>query len=91
MFLEKTHTGTFIASCDRDQSEILANVFSSVLTEEDVNNLPKMNIRKNTTKSPGPDRAHPKILFELSSVIDKPLYLIFKNSFERGIVPDSST
>ena len=54
-----------------------------------MNNLPKMNIRKNTTKSPGPDRAHPKILFELSSVIDKPLYLIFKNSFERGIVPDS--
>jgi hypothetical protein len=67
----------------------LANVFSSVLTEEDVNNLPKMNIRKNTTKSPGPDRAHPKILFELSSVIDKPLYLIFKKSFETGIVPDS--
>ena len=38
---EKTDTGTFIASCDRDKSEILANFLSSVFTEEDVNNLPK--------------------------------------------------
>ena len=31
-----------------DKSEVLANFFSSVFTEEDVKNLPKMNIRNNT-------------------------------------------
>lgn len=31
-----------------DKSEVLANFFSSVFTEEDAKNLPKMNIRNNT-------------------------------------------
>ena len=42
----------------------------------------------NTTKSAGPDMAHPKVLQELSSVIHKPLCMIFKSSLETGIVPE---
>lgn len=109
---EKTESGTFIASSDKDKSEILANFFSSVFTDEDVDNIPdvtfgcdistnvdtvditqkevkKLLMELNTSKSPGPDRAHPKILSELSTVIDKPLYLIYKKSLETGIVPDT--
>ena len=38
-------------------------------------------------KAPGPDGIHPRILKELSSVISKPLYLIFRDSLMTGIVP----
>ena len=96
---DKSESGTFIASSDGDKAEILAIFFSSVFTDEDVNNLPKMEKRNsdiatdepfsqeeikklllglNTTKSPGPDKAHPKVLYELANVIDKPLFIIFK-------------
>jgi hypothetical protein len=107
---DKSEFGTFIASSDGDKAEILANFFSSVFTDEDVNNLPKMEKRNsnkatddpfsqeeikklllglNTTKSPGPDKAHPKVLYELANVIDKPLFIIVKKSFETGIVPEN--
>ena len=103
---DKSESGTFIASSDDDKAEILANFFSSVFTDEDVNNLPKMEkrnsdiatdepflqeeikkllLRLNTTKSPGPDKVHPKVLY----VIDKPLFIILKKSFETGIVPEN--
>jgi hypothetical protein len=42
---DKSESGTFIASSDDDKAEILANFFSSVFTDEDVNNLPKMEKR----------------------------------------------
>jgi hypothetical protein len=107
---DKSESGTFIASSDGDKAEILANFFSSVFTDEDVNNLPKMEKRNsdiatdepfsqeeikklllglNTTKSPGPDKAHPKVPYELANVIDKPLFIIFKKSFETEIVPEN--
>ncbi|XP_073516627.1 uncharacterized protein [Phyllobates terribilis] len=38
-------------------------------------------------KSPGPDDIHPRVLKELSNVIDRPLYLIFKHSLWTGTVP----
>jgi hypothetical protein len=102
----KSESGTFIANSDGDKAEILAKIFSSVFTDEDVNNLPKMEKRNsdiatnepfsqeeikklllglNTTKSPGPDKA----LYELANVIDKPLFIIFKKSFDTGIVPEN--
>ena len=102
----KSESGTFIANSDGDKAEILAKFFSSVFTDEDVNNLPKMEKRNsdiatnepfsqeeikklllglNTTKSPGPDKA----LYELANVIDKPLFIIFKKSFDTGIVPEN--
>jgi hypothetical protein len=53
-------------------------------SEEEIKNL---LLGLNTTKSPGPDKAHPKVLYELANAIDKPLFIIFKKSFETGIVP----
>ena len=42
----------------------------------------------NTTKSPGPDQVHPKVLYELTDIIDKPLCTIFNSSFKTGTVPE---
>ena len=41
----------------------------------------------NTSKSPGPDNIHPKLLYELRDVIYKPLTIIFRKSLESGKVP----
>jgi hypothetical protein len=41
----------------------------------------------NTTKSPGPDQVHPKVLYELTDIIDKSLCTIFNSSFKTGTVP----
>lgn len=54
------------------------------ITKEDINKILK---ELNTTKSPGPDQVHPKVLFELADVIDTPLCLIFNESFSSRIVP----
>ena len=43
--------------------------------------------RKKVDKAPGPDGTHPQILKELSSVISKPLFLIFRDSLMTGMVP----
>ena len=43
----------------------------------------------NTSKSPGPDQVHSKVLHELSDVVATPLCLIFNSSLKSGIVPDS--
>jgi hypothetical protein len=41
-------------------------------TLTEVNKL--LNLKElNTTKSPGPDQVHPKVLYELTDIIDKPL------------------
>ncbi|CAJ0955931.1 unnamed protein product [Ranitomeya imitator] len=53
------------------------------LTQEEVRNrLNKIKI----DKSPGPDGIHPRVLRELSNVIDKPLFLIFRDSIATGSV-----
>ncbi|XP_062615417.1 uncharacterized protein LOC134277148 [Saccostrea cucullata] len=48
---EKTSKGTFVASKDQDKAEVLANFFSSVFTEEDVNSLPLVDITIENTRS----------------------------------------
>jgi hypothetical protein len=37
---------------------------------------------------PGPDQVHPKVLYELTNIIDKPLCTIFNSSFKTGTVPE---
>ena len=39
------------------------------------------------SKSPGPDTIHPRVLKEVSTIVEEPLYLIFKKSIELGKVP----
>ena len=66
-------------------------VFSSTLsdvkfTQEDVEKkLDKLKI----DKSAGPDGLHPRILRELSPVLSKPLYLLFRKSLHECKIPSS--
>ena len=48
----------------------------------------KLLLSLNTTKSPGPDRVPPKLLFELAKIVDRPLCMIFNRSFVTIVVPD---
>ena len=43
--------------------------------------------RINTSKAGGPDNIHPKVISELKDQISYPLYKIFQNSLEEGILP----
>ncbi|CAC5397413.1 unnamed protein product [Mytilus coruscus] len=63
--------------CDNFSSDELFN-------SKEVNKLLK---DLNTSKSPGPDQVHPKVLFELANTIDSPLSTIFNESFKIGTVP----
>ncbi|CAJ0941818.1 unnamed protein product [Ranitomeya imitator] len=54
------------------------------LTQQEVRR--RLNITK-IDKSPGPDGLHPRVLQELSTVIDRPLFLISKDSIITGSVP----
>ena len=40
-------------------------------------------------KSPGPDDIHPKSLFELKSIIAKPVAKLFNMSLQSGVIPDN--
>ena len=57
----------------------------------DIEFTPKIVKKKldslNCTKSPGPDKLHPRVLKELSSIIAKPLAIIFQKSYETGDLP----
>ena len=57
-------------------------------------NIERETIRKhlsklNTTKASGPDEMHPKLLRELSEVIDEPLIFLFKKNVDEGVLPQS--
>ena len=65
---------------------------SDIATDESFSpqeEIKKLLLGLNASKSPGPDKAHPKVLYELANVIDKPLFIIFKKSFETGIAPEN--
>ena len=47
----------------------------------------KKLLELNSSSSPGPDGIHPKVLKECAQVIVLPLCLIFRKSYDEGIVP----
>ena len=49
----------------------------------------KLLLDLKTSKSPGPDRIHPRVLQELASQLAYPLSKIFKSSIATGQVPES--
>ncbi|RLC07615.1 MAG: hypothetical protein DRI57_25640, partial [Deltaproteobacteria bacterium] len=57
-----------------------------LFTQDDVEN--KLNKLK-SDKSAGPDGMHPRVLKELSAVLSKPLYVLFKLSLQQGKIPAS--
>ena len=44
--------------------------------------------RLDTSKSPGPDEIHPRVLFELREFILKPLLIFFQTSWETNKLPE---
>jgi hypothetical protein len=72
--------GEFEELCTQCESLSSDDPFS----QQEVNKLLK---NLDTSKSPGPDQIHPKVLYELADVIDAPLTRIFNSSFESGTVP----
>ena len=66
---------------DRVTAEALGDV---MFTEEDILKLLK---EININKSQGPDLLHPRLLFEARELIAKPLFIIFRNSIDTGILP----
>ena len=55
-----------------------------VLTKDDID---KKLIHLKTEKSPGPDKLHPRVLYETHSVIAYPLFLIYYKSLQSGELP----
>ncbi|KAK6180925.1 hypothetical protein SNE40_008890 [Patella caerulea] len=41
-----------------------------------------------TTKSPGPDNLHPKVLKELADVLKLPLSKLYRKSVDEGVLPE---
>ena len=95
-------------SDDLGKADILNNFFSSVFTNEDLENIPgiekQTNVvledieiteskiicmlkKLNSSKAPGPDNIHGKVLKECSEFIACPLNLIFNKSMTEGNLP----
>ena len=93
---------------DLGKADVLNRFFSSVFTDEDLNNIPEINkqtnavledieftenkiismLKKmNSSKAPGPDNIHGKVLKECSEFIAHPLNLIFNKSMSEGKLP----
>ena len=57
-----------------------------IITEENMLSvLKKLNI----SKSPGPDKIHPRILRELCHELAHPFYLLFNKTLQDGTIPDA--
>ena len=48
----------------------------------------KLLVNINISKSQGPDQLHPKLLYELSTIICEPLSILFNKSYDSGVFPD---
>ena len=48
----------------------------------------RLLVNINISKSQGPDQLHPKLLYELSSIICEPLSIVFNKSYNSGVLPD---
>lgn len=53
---------------------------SEAMVEKQLSNL-------NISKAPGPDQIHAKVLYELRSVVSKPLHIIYERSLFEGRLP----
>ena len=99
-----------IVSNDSGKAQLLNSFFSSVFTEENIENIPeptaqftgipietipitteavrhKLEIVK-TDSAPGPDGLHPKLLQLAAEPLASPLASLFRESLDRGIVPE---
>ena len=81
----------FTSTFTKDSTTALKNKSTSSvmkdvnITLEDV--LERL-ININTSKSPGPDNIHPRMLKELANELCKPLLIIFSKSLSEGKIPE---
>ena len=103
-------TGKLSAN-EKEQADILAHQFASVMVEEPEGDIPKLptkelktsplhNIQITedavlkklnnlvTTKSPGPDGIHPRVLKEVSSSIAPALTILYNNILKTHDIPE---
>lgn len=96
---------------EKEQAEVLANQFASVMVEEPEGDVPRipnkelktppldsitvteeMVLRKlnslDTSKSPGPDEIHPRVLKEVAASIAPALTILYNNTLKSHNVPD---
>ncbi|CAG2232241.1 unnamed protein product [Mytilus edulis] len=88
--LAEFFTSVFTKEDDEDETFLKDIKYDEPSSDEvfkpkEINKLLK---NLNTSKSPGPDQVHPKVLYELADIIDIPLCIIFNSSFSSGIVPE---
>ncbi|CAG2210624.1 unnamed protein product [Mytilus edulis] len=88
--LAEFFTSVFTKEDDEDETFLKDIKYDEPSSDEvfkpkEINKLLK---NLNTSKSPGPDQVHPKVLYELADIIDIPLCIIFSSSFSSGIVPE---
>jgi hypothetical protein len=88
--LEKFFSSVFTEEGPEDFEEPKANkpihccMKELEITEKDI--IDKLS-QINVTKSPGMDKIHPRIIFEVRREIAKPLQIIFTKSLKSGVVP----
>ena len=78
-----------VFTTDNDET-LLENIQYDEYSNNDnftVTEVNKLSNELNTTKSPGPDQVQPKVLYELSDIIDKPLCAIFNSYLRQGQYP----
>ena len=81
----------YFASVYNDADREIENIIPCCGTMEDIkidaDDIKKRLENINANKSPGPDALHPRILKELSTIINKPLKIIFELSLKEGVLP----
>ena len=50
--------------------------------------LHKIIVNLKESSAPGPDNLHPKVLIECADTLAQPLFEIFRESLDEGILPD---
>ena len=95
---------------DEENAEVLNRFFTSVFTEEDLENIPTLEDRYHgppleniiitpemitqklkklkTSKSPGPDGFHPRVLMETAEELSVPLTILFRKSLQAAELPE---
>ena len=83
-------SSVFVEEGDGPVPEFITD-FTTILEEINVSDADMLKVLNSlkTSKSPGPDTIHPRILKELSSELAPPLRMLFTKTFNDGKLPDA--
>ena len=88
--LNKFFSSVFVNEGDGPVPDFKSD-YENELSNIEINEDQMYNVLKklNSTKSPGPDKIHPRVIKELAKELSYPLHLFFNKSIKDGILPDS--